>query len=246
MKKLTLLLLACFAMFFVSNAQTAEEVIDLYFETVGGEEKFAALTATKAICNAKAQGMEIPVTMVSALPNKTRMDMTFQGKEMTQMAFDGQTAWGVNFMTMEAEAMDAETSMVIKAQTDFPDAFVNYKEKGYTVEITGSEEVEGVDCHVIKMTRKPIIIEEKEVENSTLFYMDKENGILIKQTDLGLNGPQKGMTIETYYSDYEEVDGMYFAFTIEQKIDGNTSFGVSISELILNPELPEDYFTMPK
>lgn len=246
MKTFTLSLLASFVLIFVSHAQTAEEVIDLYFETIGGEEKFAALTAIKAICSAKAQGMELPITMVNAVPNKTRMDMIFQGKEMTQMAFDGETAWSVNFMTMEAEAMDAETSLVMKAQTEFPDPFVNYKEKGYSVEITGSEEVEGVDCHILKLTKQPIIIEEKEVENATYFYMDKENGILIKQTDLGLTGPQKGMAVDTYFSDYEEVDDMYFAFTIEQKMDGNTVFSVRIDELILNPEIPEDYFTLPK
>lgn len=246
MKKFTLSIIAIVAFACSAISQSADEVINLYFETIGGKEKMSEITATRAICNAKAQGMELPVTMVNAAPNRTRMDMTFQGKEMTQMAFDGETAWGVNFMTMEAEAMDSETSMVMGAQAEFPDPFLGYKEKGYTAEITGSEEVEGVDCHILKLTKKPIMIAGKEEENASVFYMDKENGILIKQTDMGLVGAQKGMTIDTYYSDYEEVEGIYFAFTIEQKINGSTAFSVNIKELEINPELPEGYFKMPE
>ena len=246
MKKITLSLFAVIALALSGTSQTADQVIGQYFETIGGEEKISKITSSRAICSAKAQGMEIPVTMVSAAPNKTRMDMTFQGKEMTQMSYDGETAWGVNFMTMEAEAMDSETSMVMGAQSEFPDPLVAYKEKGYTAEITGSEEVEGVDCHVIKLTKKPILLEGKEEENATIYFMDKENGIPIKQTDQSLTGAQKGMSIDTYFSDYQEVDGMYFPFTIEQKINGTTAFSVTITEMELNPELPEGYFSMPK
>lgn len=227
-------------------AQTAEEVIDLYFETIGGKDKVATLKSTKAICKAKAQGMELPVVMVSAAPNMQRMDMNFQGKDITQMAFDGETAWGVNFMTMEAEAMDSEQSLVMGAQSDYPDPFLNYMDKGYTIELTGEEDVEGVDCHIIKLTRKPVMIAEKEEENITLYFMDKENGIVIKQVDYALTGPAKGATIETFFSDYEEVEGIYFPFTMVQMMNDTEVFSVAIQEMIINPELPEGYFKMPE
>lgn len=227
-------------------AQTAEEVIDMYFETIGGKDKIAALKSSRATCKAKAQGMELPVVMVSAAPNMQRMDMNFQGKDITQMAFDGETAWGVNFMTMEAEAMDAEQSLVMAAQSDYPDAFLDYESKGYTVELTGEEEIEGVDCHIIKLTRKPVMIGDKEEENVSQFYMDKENGIIIKQVDYSLTGPTKGSTIETFFSDYEEVDGIYFPFTMVQKMNDAEVFSVAIEKMELNPELPDGYFTMPE
>ncbi len=248
MRKITISILSIFTLLICNsiNAQTADEVIDMYFETIGGKDKIATLTSTKATCNAKAQGMDLPVTMISAAPNKTRMDMIFQGKELTQMAFDGETAWSINFMTMEPEAMDKEQSLVIASQTDFPDPFLTYKEKGYTIELTGEEDVEGVDCHILKLTRKPVMIGEKEEENVSLFFMDKENGILIKQTDYALTGPAKGSAVDTYFSDYEEVDGMYFAFTIVQKMNGTEVFSVSIEKFEINPEIEDGYFSLPK
>lgn len=248
MKNLTSTLFLCFGLLIgnVGYAQTADEVIDMYFETIGGKEKIATLVSTKATCKAKAQGMELPVVMVSAAPNMQRMDMNFQGKDITQMSFDGETAWGVNFMTMEAEAMDAEQSLVIAAQSDYPDPFLNYVDKGYTVEITGEEEIEGVDCHILKLTRKPVMIAEKEEENVSIFFMDKENGIIIKQVDYSLTGPTKGATIETFFSDYEEVEGMYFPFTMVQKMNDTEVFSVAIEKMEINPEIPEGYFSMPK
>ena len=76
--------------------------------------------------------------------------------------------------------------------------------------------------------------------------MDKENGILIKQTDYALTGPAKGSAIDTYFSDYEEVDGMYFAFTIIQKLNGAEVFSVSIENFEINPVIEEGYFSLPK
>ena len=35
--------------------------------------------------------------------------------------------------------------------------------------------------------------------------MNLENGVIIKQVDYSLTGPTKGSTIETFFSDYEEV-----------------------------------------
>lgn len=227
-------------------AQTADEVIDMYFETMGGKDKIASITSTKSTCTAKAQGMELPVVMVSKEPNLQRMDMNLQGKDITQFSFDGTTAWMTNFMTMEPEAMDEEQSKIMAAQSDFPDPFLGYAEKGYSIELTGDEEVEGVDCHILKLTRKPVMVAGKEEENASLFYLDKENGVIIKQVDFGLAGPTKGQKIETYMSDYEEVDGMYFAHTIVQKMNGAEVFSVSINKIELNTDIPDDYFKIPE
>ncbi len=251
MKKLSTTVFAIFALLLshtitAQSAMSADDVIENYLETIGGKEKLESLKATRANCNAKAQGMELPVVMVSAAPNKQRMDMNFQGKDVTQMSFDGEKAWGVNFMTMEAEEMDAEQTSVMAAQTDFPDPFYNYKEKGYTIELMDEEEIEGAPCNVIKLTRTPIMVGDKEEENVSLFYIDKDNGVIIKQVDYGLVGPMKGQTIETYLSDYEEVDGVYFAFTIVQKMNGAEVFSVNIKEIEINPDLEEGYFSMPE
>ena len=61
-----------------------------------------------------------------------------QGKEVSQGVFDGEVAWGHNFMTMKPEKSDNETTENIKRESvDFPDAFLNMEKNGYKAELLG-------------------------------------------------------------------------------------------------------------
>lgn len=228
------------------NAQTADEIVASYLETIGGVEQLSALKSTKMKGTAKVQGMEIPVSMTSAEGGKTRMDMVFQGKEITQMAFDGETGWSTNFMTMEAEKWDSEQSLVMKHQTDFPDEFLGYKEKGYTVTLEGEEEIEGTPCFKVVITKTPIEIDGKEEVNMSEYYFDKDSYVPIMSRSYELTGEMKGKSAETYYSDYDEVDGYIFPFTITQKFEGQQVFSVTMEEVLLNEELETSVFAYPE
>ena len=117
--------------------QTADEIVNKYLETVDPGKKLGKLEAVKMEMTAKSQGMEIPVTMFNAKNGEMLLKLNFQGKEITQMAFDGKDMWSTNFMTMKPEKADAETTENMKQNVDFPDGFLNYKAKGYKVEFLG-------------------------------------------------------------------------------------------------------------
>lgn len=229
-------------------AQAVESMIDTYLENVGGKEKLAALKTMKLTAKGNAQGMELPVTMYTTANGQQRLDMVFQGQEITQMAFDGKEGWGINFMTGEAEKMDAEQSMLMKEQvSDFPDPFLNYKEKGYTVTLEGEEDVEGTATYKIKLTKKPIVVEGEEVENFSYYYFDKEALVPIMQEDFAKAGPMKGTSTQTFTSDYQEVgDGLYMAHSITQKMNGNPMFSMNVETIELNVEIKDSLFAFPE
>ena len=248
MKKTLALFSALFVFISVQTlqAQTAESIVDAYLETIGGKENLEAIKSVKFNCKAQAQGMDIPVTMYQKAPNKQRMDMTFQGQEITQMAFDGETGWSTNFMTMKPEKWDAEQSNIMKTEMTFPDPFLNYKKNGYTVSLEGEEEIEGTMCYKIKLTKKPLTIEGKEVENFSYYFMDKETNVTIMQRDFAKVGEMKGMATETFFSDYDEVEGVYFPFTIMQKVNNQPVFSVSIENAEANIEIEDAKFAFPE
>lgn len=248
MKKTLALLSALFLLlsFNALQAQTAESIIDSYLETIGGKENLAKLKSMKMTCKANAQGMELPVTMYQKAPNKQRMDMNFQGQEITQMAFDGETGWSTNFMTMKPEKWDAEQSKIMQTEMTFPDVFLNYKDKGYTVSLDGEEEIEGTMCHKIKLTKKPLVIDEKEEENFAFYFIDKETNVIIMQRDFAKVGEMKGQASETYFSDYDEVEGIYFPFTIAQKLNGQAVFSVKVETAEANVEIEDTKFAFPE
>lgn len=248
MKKTLALLSALFVLlsFHTITAQTAESIVESYLETIGGKKNLEGLKSIKFTCKANAQGMEIPVTMYQKAPNKQRMDMSFQGQEITQMAFDGETGWSTNFMTMKPEKWDAEQSEIMKSEMTFPDVFLNYKDKGYTVSLDGEEEVEGTMCHKLKLTKKPITVDGKEEENFAYYFIDKETNVIIMQRDFAKVGEMKGQATETFFSDYDEVEGVYFPFTIAQKLNGQQVFSLSVEEAKANIEIEDTKFAFPE
>lgn len=245
-KTLSLLLALLFlAGFQAIHAQTAEEIIDNYLETIGGKEKLSTVTSMKMTANAKAQGMDLPITMYQKAPGLTRMDMIFQGKEITQMAFNGEEGWSTNFMTMEAEKWDAEQSAIMKSDMDFLNSFLNYTEKGHTIAFEGEEAIEGTGCYKVKLTKTPVVIDGREEENFSYYYFDKESMVPIMQQEYAKTGPMKGQATETYFSDYQEVDGLYFPFSISQKFQGQSVFSLTVEKIELNTPIENALFAFP-
>ncbi|TXB61619.1 LolA-like protein [Phaeodactylibacter luteus] len=249
MKKIFLLLAVCCASSFsyLATAQTAEEIVASYLENIGGEEQLNKIKNMVITGKSQAQGMEFPVTMYQTADGKQRMDLVFQGKEITQMAFDGEVGWGVNFMTGEAEKMEAEQSKMMKEQlTDFPDPFLNYKEKGYTVELVEETELEGTPVYKIKLTKKPIMVEGEELENFSFYYFDKDSYVTLAQEEIAKAGPMKGQSTMTYTSDYDEVAGVYMPFSITSKMNGTTMFSMAIEKIDVNTDIAEGLFAFPE
>ncbi len=228
------------------SAQTAEEIIDNYLEAIGGKDALSKITALKISGTAKAQGMEFPIVMYQKSPGKQRMDMVFQGQQLTQMAFDGETGWGVNFMTMQTEKWGQEESASMKAEMDFPDPFLNLTDKGYTVSLEGEAAIEGTECFKIKLTKNPVVLEGQEKENFSYHFLDKETFIPVMQQQFIKAGPMKGMTSETYFSDYDKASGVYFAYSIVSKVNGQITASISFSEIEVNPEIDDGFFAFPE
>lgn len=245
MRKITILLAFVLICSFV-HAQTADEIIDNYIETIGGADALNALEGIQINAKANAQGMEIPITIIQLKDGKQLMKIELQGQEMVQMAFDGETAWAHNFMNMQAEKSDSETTENVKRQMgDFPDEFLNYKDKGFSIEKMDNDTYEGTECFKIKLTKTPQLVDGVDVENVTIYYFDTENFVPIATETEMKSGQFKGMITFTSFSDYQEVDGIYFAFSMTQGIKGQPGQTITVESIVLNPEVDNAIFAFP-
>jgi hypothetical protein len=225
------------------TAQTADEIIANYLEQTGGAEAWDELQGIKFVGTADAQGMTIPIEYYQTKEGKQILKINIQGQELVQFSYDGDKMWTTNFMTMLAEEADPDTTTNMKNQAaDFPDPFLNYKEKGYTIELIGDETIEGTETFKIKLTRKPIMVEGVEEPNVTFFFFEKENFVPIATESVVREGPMKGQTVTETMSDYQEVGGLYFPFAVT--MGGGQP--VTMSDIILNPEIDEAMFVMPE
>lgn len=231
----------------VAQAQTADEILAKYFENTGGVDKWNSLNGIKMVAKVNQGGMEIPLEIVQLKDGRQMTKITFQGKVIMQGVYDGTTLWSHNFMTMKAEKSDAESTENFKKEIgEFPDAFLNYKGKGYKAELLGKETVDGTETYKIKLVKKPILVDGKETENVVFYYFDAENFVpLMTETEIK-SGPAKGMVSQSKMSDYQEVSGLMMPFSMSQGVKGQPGQPLTITSIELNPAVDAAAFKFPE
>ena len=59
-------------------------------------------------------------------------------------------------------------------------------------------------------------------------------------------GPGKGMVSEIKFSDYQEVDGLYFPFSMTQGVKGGGGQPITMDKIELNPTVDSGAFKFPE
>ena len=225
------------------HAETVDEIVAKNIQARGGMEKLKAVKTMKATGKLVMGGgaMEIPFTRVSKRPNAMRMDFTFQGISGTQ-AYDGKTAWQIMpFQTgkKDPEQSNAEQTKLLEEQADFDGPLVDWKTKGSTVELVGTESVDGADAFKLKVTRKS--------GNVDYMYIDKETGLEVKtESKRTINGTE--IESESKMSDYKEVDGMTVPFTMSSGMKGGPEQAqqkIVLEKIEFNVTTGDSDFVMP-
>ncbi len=231
-----------------TQSQTAEEIIDTYLENIGGYANWEKVESMRVIGVGRQGGVDYPFVATMMKDGRSIVDVDMQGTSYIFEAFDGETGWSSNFQTMQAEAFDSERSNNFKAEAkdQIPDAFFNYKEKGYSVELLGNEQFEGSEAFKIKLTKKPVLVDGNEEENIDIYYFDTENFVPIAYESVILSGEAKGLTVQYSMTDYQEVDGRYVPFTNIQKVNGNVVLEMIYNKVEFNIDVDESIFVMPK
>jgi hypothetical protein len=239
-------LILCFTV--TLEAQSVEEIIENYIENIGGQDAWSKIISMKVTGVGKQQGVDYPFVATYMKDGRAIIDVNLQGNSFIVEAFDGENAWNMNFQTQKAEALDSESSTNYKnnAKDNIPDAFFDYKAKGYSVELLGKEEWEGTECYKIKLIKTPILVDGKEEENIDMYYFDTENFVPIAIESVIKSGPAKGTISQTLISDYQEVDGVYVAFSVIEKFNGQIGLELAFSMVEFNINVNENIFNMPE
>ena len=247
MKNKLLLILAAFVGSHVAQAQTVDEIIAKYFENTGGLEKWKAVQGVKLTAKANQGGLEIPIVITNLKDGRQMTVITFQGKDIKQGVYDGSTLWSHNFINMKAEKSDAEATENFKQDIgEFPDPFLNYKERGLKAELLGKETVDGTETFKIKLTKKPIKVDGKPADNVVFYYFDAENFVPLMSEQEMKTGQAKGMVVQNKMSDYQEVNGLMFPFSLAQSVKGQGNQPpLTITKVELNPKVDDKDFAYP-
>lgn len=231
-------------MVFAVRAQTADEILNKYFENTGGLAKWKAIKSFKMDGKAPTPQGDFPITIYAKAPNKLKVVVSVQGQELVQGAYDGVTAWALNPFAggTDPVKLDDEQAKEIKDQ-QVEDDFIDYAKKGHTVTLEGKEEVDGVQCYKVKLEKN----KNNDKEDITrIYYFDSENYVPVMYKSYILSGPQKGTEVQNFVSDYQETSGVMMPYFIEQKVNGQSMSKIVVEKISINDTIEDSVFAFPK
>ncbi|MFD2520985.1 outer membrane lipoprotein-sorting protein [Emticicia soli] len=218
-----------------SFAQTVDEIVDKHIEAMGGAEKLKSVNTIVIDRSLSVQGMEIPSVSTLLVNKAVRAESTVMGNSMVQ-AYDGTSAWMIRPTMMggtgEPQDMPANELKQLKGQLDPFGPLYNYKEKGNKVELVGTEKVEKKDNYHLKVTTADGDVIDQ--------YIDAKTYLLTK-TKASANGQEA----EISFSDYKDVDGIKFAYTMDI-VSQMGAIAFITNKIKINAPVDENTFKRPK
>ena len=91
-----------------------------------------------------------------------------------------------------------------------------------------------------------MLVEGKEVPNVEFYYLDKENNVPVLVEAEIKEGEMKGKISQAKFSDYQEVNGVYIAFSNSNGIKDEGAQVIQFEKVEINPTFDEKDFKFPK
>ena len=225
-----------------AHAMSADELIAKNIQARGGADKIAAIKDLKLEGTLRVSGgfgtLELKYVQYRKAPNLTRVDATVQGLTQVQ-SWDGDSAWRISPFQgrKDPERLSADDAKQIADDAALAGPLVDYRKSGSRVEYVGTEDVDGTNAHKLKVSLK--------TGDTEYVYLDPDHFLEIRTV-----GQRRVRGTETEditdYGDYEQVDGVYFPFSISSHSkDGGNETTITINKAKANTAISDALFAFP-
>ena len=210
---------------------TAMAVINKYIYAIGGIDKFKNVIDRTTVMTGTAMGQPINIIIMQKYPDKLFQDL--QAGEVKQLLYYkdgkgmiilGNEKTEIEKKELERLMMDATMQLLLS-----PDSF------GVKSDFMGEECIDSVDCYAIRLVLPSRI--------RWFQYYSVETGLKFKETK-EIHTKQGLFEQETYFSDYREVKGLKFPFTIKQHL-GLQEIDLTVTSIDINTGLDDSVFEIP-
>ena len=206
---------------------SAEDVINEYVKAIGGKDALAEVTSIEIKATSNIQGTVLEMYSVKNNQNQSLMEMSAMGMTIAKTVFNKFQGYNeVNGQRIPLTEVELEQAIINSAL--FSELNFDFS----LVELVGTSDVDGEKAYEIKVT-----------DNKSVFY-SVDTGLKLKEVE---SQEVEGNLIvgETYYREYEEVEGILLPKVINQvsasiPIPGGITF--KATSIKLNVETKESDF----
>jgi len=223
-----------------ASAQTADEIVKKTLDARGGVEKIKAVQSERVSGHVSfQQGMEGTFVVELKRPLKMHVEISFEGQKIIRV-YDGKSSgWMINPFaeSKDVQPLPPEDFKNISDESDFDGPLVDYKAKGNQIELIGKEKLDDKPVYRLKLTNKN--------GDVRFYFIDATTFLLLKWEGMRKTEDQE-LPWESFSSDFREVQGLKYAFRIDQGSPG-TEFKQTLTaeKIEINPRIDDSRFSKP-
>lgn len=224
-----------------AHALSADELVAKNIEARGGLARIEAIKTLKLEGKLRIGGQfELAFAAYKKAPESVRNEATLQGLTQVQ-AWDGKEAWQISPFEgrRDPEKMSGDDAKSLADDAAIAGALVDWRGQGSELAYLGTEDIDGTDAYKLKVTRKNGDVE--------FVYLDPDHYLEIRTvTDQVVRGTH--VETITDYGDYEQIDGVYFPFSMASHTKGAGPFGrqqITVDKAQANVPMDDTLFAFP-
>jgi zinc protease len=204
----------------VDASVNVESIFSNYIKAIGGKEAVSAAESVMMVAQADIQGQKLDLE-VKNYKGMSSQKIAMSGNVLSKQVYNGETGFTIS----QGQRM-AFTDKQLEAAKADANPFPELSKKD--ARILGIEQVDGKDAYAVALS-----------EDKTAFY-DVESGLKLKAVSKVSQGDQT-MEVPVTYSNYQEVNGIMFPFTISQSM-GPQTFEFKVSTIKVNEGVSDEDF----
>lgn len=209
---------------------TTQSVINSYINAIGGIENIKKVNNIKSVMSAEMMGRAISIEVTAAIPNKYLLEMKMGEMVVQKQVYDGSKGMESGMQGSRELEGDDLASLALEAQI-FPE--LNYEKENFILELKGIDKVSGEEVYVMDITNP--------LGDKMTNYYSVNTGLLI-QSETTEETPQGAFVATKKLSNYKEVNGVKFPYSIKQSF-GPQTFDMKMESMEVNAKLAKGVFS---
>jgi len=219
--------------------QTADEIVKKALDARGGVEKIKAVRSERISGRVSfGQGAEGTFVVELKRPLKMRAEISIEGQTIVRV-YDGKSSgWMINPFAenKEGQPLSPEDLRNISDESDFDGPLVDYKAKGNQIELAGKQKLDDKPVYRLKLTNKN--------GDVRFYFIDATTFLLLKWEGTRKTEDQE-LPWESFSSDFREVQGLKYAFRIDQGSPGEFKQTLTAEKIEIDPLIDDSRFAKP-
>jgi hypothetical protein len=216
-------------------APTVDSIVADYVATRGGLAKIRAVKTLRQTGHASTDGgRQAAITRELARPDKSRFEFTVQGMTAVYVVNAGK-GWQVSpyeGMTVKPLSDDAVADAMEQADIEGP--LVDWKAKGHTLELAGTEKVAGREAYKLKLTLKDGSVRHEYIDVATHRQV---------RTEATREVRGHPVHVTATFSGHKMTGGVLFPSLVEVEAEGRPQkLRIVVDKVEVNPKLSPKRF----